>query len=446
MDRLLRLLADRIGVKPPQAGEAIVPQLQFEQPWSQGLALLVALGCGALIFWLYRREDSAPGWYRMLLASLRFTLVLLAMFMLSEAVLSVERTGLPSFVIMADDSASGGVVDQYADPKLKQAAEGLAKLAGKTEASRLAVAQGWLARDDGALLRTLQEQHKVRLYLVSTAARPLAEVDTPEQVKPALDRLLNVEPTGAQTRLGDGVRQVLTELRGAPPTAILLLTDGQTTDGEALASAAELARRKGVPLYTIGLGDPEPARDLELTDLLVDEVVFVDDLVRFEAKLLARGFQGQEVSISLKQLPIGSNDPKLANEIDSAKVLAPPDGQPLRVELRHRPKETGPLTFIMEVEPRPRELQTDNNRIVRVVNVRQEKLKVLLVDGGPRYEYRYVKNLLERDPTIDLRVVLQSADPEYSEQDQYALPTFPTAKEGSEGLFQYDVVLFGDVD
>jgi hypothetical protein len=59
----------------------------------------------------------------------------------------------------------------------------------------------------------------------------------------------------------------------------------------------------------------------------------------------------------------------------------------------------------LEVEPRPRELQTDNNRIVRVVNVRQEKLKVLLVDGGPRYEYRYVKNLLERDPTIDLPCV-----------------------------------------
>lgn len=446
MDRLLRLLADRLGVKPPEAGEAIVPQLQFEQPWSQGLALLVALGCGALILWLYRREGSAPAWYRMLLAGLRITLVLLAMFMLSEAVLSVERTGLPSFVIMADDSASGGVVDQYADPKLKQAAEGLSKLAGKSEASRLAVAQGWLARDDGAFLRTLQEQHKVRLYLVSTAARPLAEVDTPEQVKPALDRLLKVEPTGAQTRLGDGVRQVLTELRGAPPTAILLLTDGQTTDGEALAPAAELARRKGVPLYTIGLGDPEPARDLELTDLLVDEVVFVDDLVRFEAKLLARGFQGQEVKISLKRLPVGSHDSKLASEIDSAKVLAPPDGQPLRVELRHRPEETGHLTFIMEVESRPREMQTDNNRIVRVVNVRQEKLKVLLVDGGPRYEYRYVKNLLERDSTIDLRVVLQSADFEYSEQDQYALPTFPTAKEGPDGLFQYHVVLFGDVD
>ena len=109
----------------------------------------------------------------------------------------------------------------------------------------------------------------------------------------------------------------------------------------------------------------------------------------------------------------------------------------------HRPKETGEITYILEVEPRPRELQTENNRIERVVNVRKEKLKVLLVDSEPRYEYRYLKNYLEREETIDLNVVLLSSDPEYSEQDRSALPTFPAAK---DELFAYDVVLVGDAD
>ena len=40
---------------------------------------------------------------------------------------------------------------------------------------------------------------------------------------------------------------MLTELRGAPPSAIVFLTDGQTTEGESLSKAAELAARKGVP-------------------------------------------------------------------------------------------------------------------------------------------------------------------------------------------------------
>src|SRR3954453_17461469 len=133
MDWLLRRLADRLGVAPAQAGEAITPRIQFEQPWSQWLLALVVIGSAALIFWLYGREGSAPTWYKMMLAAMRIALVLLAVFMLSEAVLSVERTGLPYFIVMTDDSASSTVVDQYADAKARAAAGALAKEAGQPE-------------------------------------------------------------------------------------------------------------------------------------------------------------------------------------------------------------------------------------------------------------------------------------------------------------------------
>lgn len=442
-DWLLRFVADRMGVAPARAGEALVPQLRFEQPWSQATLLFLIVGCGALVVWLYRREGRVALPYKMSLAAIRITLVLLALFMLSEAVLSVERTGLPYFVIMVDDSASQGVVDQYADTKVRDASAALAREAGHEEASRLAVVQGWLGHDKAALLSELQKQHKVKFYVVSSSARPLAEVDKPEDVASALASVNAVKAAGEQSRLGAGVRQVLTELRGVAPTAILILTDGQTTEGEGLARAAEFAARKGVPIYTIGVGDPEPARDLELTDLLVDDVVFVDDLIRFQAKLLSRGFAGQEVTIRLRQREKDSQDPSAMRDLESIRVQAPPDGQPKRIEIGHRPKETGDITYIVEVEPRPRELQQENNKVERTINVRKEKLRVLFVDGEPRYEYRYLKNYLERDETIDLNVVLLSSDPEYSEQDRSALPTFPAAK---EDLYGYDVIVIGDAD
>ena len=78
-----------------------------------------------------------------------------------------------------------------------------------------------------------------------------------------------------------------------------------------------------------------------------------------------------------------------------------------------------------------------------MVTVRKEKLKVLFVDTEPRYEFRYLKNYLERDETIDLSVVLLSSSTEYSEQDRTALPTFPPS---SDELFAFDVVLMGDAD
>lgn len=433
-------------VPAARPGEALSPRLRAEHPWPQGLALGVIIPSVILIFWLYRREGAVANWYKWLLASVRVLLVLLAMFMLSEMVLSVERTGLPYFLVLADDSASAEVADVFETPKEQQTAADLAKVSGQAKASRLAVAQGLLLKDNAQLIRELQKQHKVKLYLVSTGARPLAEIDQANDVKTAVAALRKVEAKEEQTRLGDSLRQVLTELRGAPPTAVLLFSDGQTTDGEPLAKSAELARQRGVPVFTVGLGDARPARDLELTDLQVEDVVFVDDAVKFEARLASRGFAGEKVNVRLLRRRSDSADPNSLEPLESQVVTAPPDGQSGRVEIVYRPKETGEHIFTLEVEPKPRELQTDNNRISKSVIVREERLRVLLVDGEPRYEYRFLKNFLEREKSVELRAVLQSSDPEYAEQDLFALPTFPRETEGENGLFSFDVVILGDVD
>ncbi len=183
---------------------------------------------------------------------------------------------------------------------------------------------------------------------------------------------------------------------------------------------------------------------IELTELLVDDVVFVDDAVRFQAKLSARGFAGEKAMVRLKELEPGSKDPAKAQRarIEGGRAAAG-RASPSGSSWSHHPKTTGERTFIIEVDKLPRELQTDNNRIERVVTVRKEKLRVLFVDSEPRYEFRYLKNYLERDETIDLNVVLLSSDPNYSEQDRSAIPTFPAAK---DDLFAYDVVIFGDAD
>jgi hypothetical protein len=455
VDWILQSLADRLGVAPPQAGEATTPKIRFEQPWSQTFLVFTALGSIALICWLYRHEGKASTASKVLLAGVRIALVLLAMFMLSEAVLSVERTGLPYLTILIDDSESQRIVDQYDKPEVKTALDLLASSSrqeakGKTatppaenQTTRLNIAKGLILKDQARLLQELEKQHKVRIYLVSNTARLLKEVDRPVDIAPAIELVRAIEPIGVQSRLGDGVRQVLTELRGARPSAIVVLSDGQTTEGESLSKASELAKTKGVPVYTVGVGSPEPARDIELTELLVDDVVFVDDAVRFQAKLLARGFDGEKVVVRLKELEPGSHDPKTAHEIESTEVDAPAKGQPRRVELVYHPKTTGERTFILEVDPRPRELQIENNRIERAITVRKEKLKVLYVDTEPRYEFRYLKNYLERDETIDLNIVLLSSDPAYSQQDRSALSTFPAAK---DALFAYDAVVFGDAD
>ena len=229
-------------------------RLRLEQAWPQWLVVFTVLLSAALVVWLYWHEGKASRASKLLLASLRMALVLLAMLMLSEVVLSVKRTGLPYLTILVDDSASQGIADQYEKPEVKAALDALAGPAQADQTTRLAIAKGLILKDRARLIRELEKEHKVRLYRVSKAATLLAEVDRPSDVEGALVKLRAVEAAGSQSRLGDAVRQVLTELRGAPPTAIVLLSDGQTTEGEPLSKASELAAKKGVPLYAIGLG------------------------------------------------------------------------------------------------------------------------------------------------------------------------------------------------
>ncbi|MBI3465423.1 MAG: hypothetical protein HY000_20560 [Planctomycetes bacterium] len=248
--------------------------------------------------------------------------------------------------------------------------------------------------------------------------------------------MFDIRAEGADSRPGLGLRDVLNDLSGVPPTAIVLLTDGITTDGEPLADAANYARRKNVPIHVVGAGDPRPVRDLELRDLMVDDVVFVDDVVNFEAKLSARGIDGGKAKVRL--LERGIDTPLASAEID-----IPSDDRPVPIRLQHRPKLPGDVTYVVEVEPIEREFQTKNNTLERQVSVREEKLRLLFVESYPRFQYRFLKHLLERDPSIDLNVLLLEADAEHPEQDRTAISHFPTSK---EELRSYDVVLFGDVN
>jgi hypothetical protein len=104
---------------------------------------------------------------------------------------------------------------------------------------------------------------------------------------------------------------------------------------------------------------------------------------------------------------------------------------------------------VIAVPPLPNEAETGNNRLEKSVLVTETKrIKVLYLDGYPRYEYRFVKALLERETeavrgnkSIELSTMLLDASPGFADLDKSALTAFPTKNQ----LFEYDVVILGDV-
>ncbi|MGO9113196.1 MAG: hypothetical protein ACLP9L_28515, partial [Thermoguttaceae bacterium] len=232
---------------------------------------------------------------------------------------------------------------------------------------------------------------------------------------------------------------------GTTPAAIVLATDGINTEGPGLLDAASYARRKGVPLLLIGVGSDRPARDLKLSDLEVEDVVFVNDLVHFRCKLTASGFAGKTVSIVLRResRPRGASEDK-GETVGRIEVPVAADGRPQEVVLPHRPTQTGQFRYTIDVEPPPGDPPARHPPLVRSIRVREEKIRVLLVEGSPRFEYRFLRNLLSREKTIELHTLLQGADLDFSEADRGTMEkVFPVRR---EDLAAYDVVIFGDVN
>ena len=437
---LQRVLEWLFDVPPADPGQGTSWHWGHSFPWPQWFLLLFASGTVLFVVSVYRRDGQTihPLW-RGLLISLRLTTFGLLLFMLTQAVLRIERTGLPYVVVLLDTSRSMDTPDQYADSKVQQAVAKLLADGGAQTPSRLNLAKALLTRQQGRFLKELQQQHKLRIYTFAESASWLGNRDIikKEDIQELLPLIKALESQGDNTRLGPAVRGVLNDLRGTPPAAIIIISDGitTTTEAERLTTAAAYARAKGVPLYTVGIGNDEPLRDLALFDTLVDEVAFVDDPITVSAKLKASGYAGRTVEVKLKQA--------VTNKVLQQKAVPVIDDKtPLGIEISFTPTEVGELDLVLEVTPQPKEFRLDNNKETRHVSVRKEKIRVLLADNTPRYEFRYLKHLLEREKTVELSTVLQDADPEYSAEDQTAKPHFPVLK--SE-LLQYDVVLLGDL-
>jgi len=409
-------------------------------PLTPGLMLAIWIGFAVLVIGLYAAERQSAGRFAKGLLSLaRIALAGIVLYMLLGWTVTRHRTDLPDVVIVLDDSQSMALADYVADEKWESEVQ--RRLAGLSldDASRLNLAKTLLLADGDKVLDQLRQRYHVKFYLAGASAR--AAGDDPQAIAEAVRSVTASQPT---SRLGTSLKDVLELQRGRPTAAVIMLTDGVTTEGRSLAEAAEYARRKAVPLFFIGLGNDKPPRDLRLSDLLVDDVVFVSDLVNFECKLTAEGFEGPAV-VRLKQKDV---EAPLAEQT----VTIPKGGGVQSVRLAYRPDKKGEYEFTLEVQPQAGEVNTQNNAISRTVQVTEEVIRVLLVQATPSYEFRFLKTMLERELNRDepadpkdrgFRTVLQEADPAYVDTDKSAERIFPVSR---DELFRYDVLILADMN
>jgi hypothetical protein len=446
------------GIEPPAPGESSHWRLEYRpylwdnraDPW---LAAALALAAAVLTYTIYRREGSAAQRQQVGGLILRVGLRLSLLFLMLAVLLPrdrvwFERQSWPDIVLLIDDSRSMSTIDPYKETDLKQVADRLARSANIKDADRLALAQALLTRGDSDWLTALLTRRKVRVhvYHCSNRAHRLRDATALDEVAPAVEAIngLRAEAANDSSQLGMAARQVLNDFRGSSLAAVIMLTDGVTTEGEDLVKVSKYARQMGVPLFFVGIGDAQETRDLYLHDLTAPDSAYVNDRLIFSVNVTAQGFhQPTTVPITLREK--GKNKP-----LDQKTVAFDGTKKTVKVILKHQPTEPGEKTYILDVPGQEEEVNTENNRLQRAVFVHESRqIKVLYVEGYRRWEYHYLKTLLERESnrikgnkSIDLKVLLLDADGEFASQDRSAIADFPSKAE----LNTFDVVILGDVD
>ncbi len=453
-----RLDAERL-LEVPTAGVGESTRWRLETPrivkadWFTNHRVIVILSLIALgaTFLLYRREATTVKPIRRLILPIMLRLAayaILILVVLPQVRLRFDREGWPDVAIILDTSMSMSTVDRELDEKSQtRLKEVLPYLQGKP-AERLELVKFLLTRTSDDWLTKLLTERNYRLHLFQLADQttPVDYVETTDQLAEAKSRLAALSAKGESSAIGNGIEQVLKTFRGGNLSGVIFLSDGITTNGDDIVQAGREAARAGVPLYLVGLGNSQEPLDLAVNDLRVEEIVAKNDELVFDARLTVRGpFKESAVTVHLYERVAG----KLI-ERDSASVRPEPSGKPANFRLKHTPTEVGEKVYIVQLDGPPSERELTNNRVERLITVTDNRrVRVLMVEGYPRYEFRFVKVLLERElepgrnfKSVELKTLLLDASKDHATTDRSALRGFPTRNE----LFEYDVVIFGDVD
>ena len=328
---------------------------------------------------------------------------------------------------LGKDSPPQNPVEQSAfDSRRLQVMEALDELASMP---RIEFVRRLLTAPPGKLLSGIENVMPVDLRLFATQQQPITAQELESRLKSPRSDLIPGGTDAVQT-----IRTLMAEDDARSIRSVILLTDGrQTVPADASAEAQKMAALN-VPVYCIPVGSQLIPRDLSIAAVEAPEAIFLNDKALIRVVLGTAGFEGQDVTVELES-----------------------DGQVLQQQVVTPVSDTTPLSFAIPTEKtgrfdfrilsptQPGELRDDNNSRVVSLQVIDSKARVMLVEGDARWEFRYLKNLLERDKQVQLTSVL-FRQPWLEILNQPGITsTLPALDAFRELLATTDVLILGDV-
>jgi hypothetical protein len=361
--------------------------------WSAALSIVGVLLAAGLCWMAWRRSGYARS--QGLLELLRLTIVALLALILNqpEWVEEFRPVEKPALAVLWDNSASMETRDVP-----QGAGSGRALMSRSEATAKLTDLAAW-------------ESLRQRMDVI---IQPFARQDS-----------------GHQTDLYEPLAQAPEKYKNL--IGVVLISDGDWNEGPPPVQAATKLRLRGVPVFSVPVGSAARLPDIEL--------------LSFAAPTF--GVAGKSVRIPF------TIESSLPREYLTTVTLSTSDGDLVTEEVRIAPmgrtsgsvlwKATtiGDVTLTLTVPKHPDETLADNNRLSAPIAIREEKLRVLVIESFPRWEYRYLRNALSRDPGVDVTCLL--FHPGLSKAGGGTKDYIKQFPAGLDELSKFDVVFLGDV-
>ncbi|MEO1512765.1 MAG: hypothetical protein AAFU70_11885, partial [Planctomycetota bacterium] len=233
---------------------------------------------------------------------------------------------------------------------------------------------------------------------------------------------------------GAALGAALERVRGRPVSAFVVFSDGRSDDdpgGEATRAIA----RAGVPVFVVPLGAEAGREDWRLRAPVSPGIAYVDDLVPVRVRI-----EGPASSGGTVQLIDSQTGELVASERIEAGDAALASGEPVPVVFR--PGEAGDRRLEVRFVPDQPDLIAQNNTRSIAIRVVDDPIRVLHLDGAPRWEQRYLRALMLRERSIVSTSLILSADRRFQQDGNETIPRLPVTPSEWE---PFDLVVVGDL-
>ncbi len=238
-------------------------------------------------------------------------------------------------------------------------------------------------------------------------------------------------PDESVTNLSSVLGQLAAKRSGQSTRLAILLSDGRHNDSAAVAPQEAARQLSKLPVFVVPIGNAKPQRDVMLLRVEAPAAVAQKDSAVIDVIVSGLDCEGRSTQVVLRHE---------GREIER-KPISFREGPDCRVRFTVVAKDLGWQEYVVGVEPIEGETNLANNYYPVSFEVVRDRLRILLADGVPRWEYRYLNQLFRRDERIEFDELLFS--PTVHGSGRLAdRPEFP---QDAEGFARYDIVILGDI-